>query len=121
MPISLFETIATLKMQRKVLLAIGTTTTRALETLPYLRAQLTPQQKNECSSLAQTFRNALTTDITPTLATRYVQHIRRINDTYLLASSIYIYPGYTFLLVDQLITNFHLPKSSLLMLVAAMM
>jgi len=31
----------------------------------------------------------------------------------------YIYPGYRFKAVDQLITNFHLPKSSLLMLVCA--
>ena len=31
----------------------------------------------------------------------------------------YIYPGYRFGAVDQLITNFHLPKSSLLMLVCA--
>ncbi|MCM0606652.1 MAG: tRNA preQ1(34) S-adenosylmethionine ribosyltransferase-isomerase QueA [Xanthomonadaceae bacterium] len=34
-------------------------------------------------------------------------------------TSIYIYPGYKFKLVDQLITNFHLPKSSLMMLVSA--
>lgn len=34
-------------------------------------------------------------------------------------TSIYIYPGYEFKLVDQLITNFHLPKSSLMMLVSA--
>lgn len=31
----------------------------------------------------------------------------------------YIYPGYTFQAVDQIITNFHLPGSSLLMLVSA--
>jgi len=32
---------------------------------------------------------------------------------------IFIYPGYKFKIVDALITNFHLPKSTLLMLVAA--
>jgi S-adenosylmethionine:tRNA ribosyltransferase-isomerase len=31
-------------------------------------------------------------------------------------TSIYIYPGYTWKCVDALITNFHLPKSSLLLL-----
>ena len=36
------------------------------------------------------------------------------NDT-----SLFIYPGYKFEIVDALITNFHLPKSSLLMLVSA--
>ena len=34
-------------------------------------------------------------------------------------TDIYIYPGYKFLAIDGLITNFHLPKSTLLMLVSA--
>jgi len=34
-------------------------------------------------------------------------------------SKLFIYPGYKFKLVDALITNFHLPKSTLLMLVSA--
>ncbi len=33
---------------------------------------------------------------------------------------LYIYPGYRFRVVDNLITNFHLPRSSLLFLVAAL-
>ena len=35
-------------------------------------------------------------------------------------TSIFIYPGYRFKLVDRLITNFHLPKSTLIMLVSAL-
>ena len=35
-------------------------------------------------------------------------------------TSIFIYPGYKFKMVDSLITNFHLPESTLLMLVSAM-
>lgn len=34
-------------------------------------------------------------------------------------TNIFIYPGYTFKVIDGLITNFHLPQSTLLMLVAA--
>ena len=34
-------------------------------------------------------------------------------------SEIYIYPGYEFKAVDAIITNFHLPKSTLIMLVSA--
>ena len=35
------------------------------------------------------------------------------------SSSLFIHPGYVFKVIDGLITNFHLPKSTLLMLVAA--
>ncbi|MBE7064054.1 MAG: tRNA preQ1(34) S-adenosylmethionine ribosyltransferase-isomerase QueA [Ruminococcaceae bacterium] len=34
-------------------------------------------------------------------------------------TDIFIYPGYTFKAVDAIITNFHLPKSTLLMLISA--
>ncbi len=36
-------------------------------------------------------------------------------------TDIFIYPGYQFQITDALMTNFHLPKSTLLMLVAALM
>ena len=34
-------------------------------------------------------------------------------------TNIFIYPGYEFKVVDALLTNFHLPESTLIMLVSA--
>ena len=36
------------------------------------------------------------------------------------STGIFIYPGYEFKMIDSLITNFHLPKSTLLMLISAL-
>jgi S-adenosylmethionine:tRNA ribosyltransferase-isomerase len=46
--------------------------------------------------------------------TKYNKFIEVSEDT-----NIFIYPGYKFKAVDALITNFHLPKSTLIMLVSA--
>jgi len=40
-------------------------------------------------------------------------------DTYFGDTDIFIYPGYQFNVVDAMITNFHLPESTLIMLVSA--
>ena len=40
---------------------------------------------------------------------------------FLGTTDIFIYPGYRFRVTDALMTNFHLPKSTLMMLVSALM
>ena len=35
-------------------------------------------------------------------------------------TNIFIYPGYKFKCIDRLITNFHLPESTLIMLVSSL-
>lgn len=63
-----------------------------------------------------------------TTSTRTVESVAKFNskaDKWLVesgsgATGIFIYPGYEYKVVDRLITNFHLPKSTLIMLVSAM-
>lgn len=58
-----------------------------------------------------------------TTSTRTLETIASDNDGEIVPASgwtnIFIYPGFEFKCVDGLITNFHLPKSSLIMLVSA--
>lgn len=59
-----------------------------------------------------------------TTATRAIESAAQAHDGTLAAwtgdTQIFIYPGYEFKVVDRLITNFHLPESTLLMLVSAL-
>ncbi|MDD3013818.1 MAG: tRNA preQ1(34) S-adenosylmethionine ribosyltransferase-isomerase QueA [Candidatus Gastranaerophilales bacterium] len=60
---------------------------------------------------------AVGTTTTRTLESAYKKYgkILPVSDS----SSLFIYPGFEFNIVSKLITNFHLPKSTLLMLVSA--
>ena len=61
---------------------------------------------------------AVGTTTTRTLETIYHEH-----HTFIETSGwtkIFIYPGFQFQAIDVLITNFHLPKSTLVMLVSAL-
>ena len=57
-----------------------------------------------------------------TTSTRVLETVMKEHGKFVSCSgftNIFIYPGYTFQGIDGLITNFHLPKSTLLMLVSA--
>ncbi len=59
-----------------------------------------------------------------TTSTRALENVARKYDGQVRAedgwTDIFIYPGYRFAIVDHLLTNFHLPKSTLVMLVSAL-
>lgn len=75
------------------IIAVGTTSARTLETIAQLHRQPTADASEPSLSPIQACSGW---------------------------TDIFIYPGYQFLLVDSLLTNFHLPKSTLLMLISAM-
>ena len=58
-----------------------------------------------------------------TTSTRTLETIMNLYGKFQKSSGwtdIFIYPGYEFKAIDSLITNFHLPKSTLVMLVSAL-
>jgi S-adenosylmethionine:tRNA ribosyltransferase-isomerase len=86
---------------RRRIVAVGTTTVRTLE----FAARTTPPKQNQLGAC-------------PELAEGWGAPDGRITAQNGEAD-IFIYPGFEFRVVGAMLTNFHLPKSTLLMLVAA--
>lgn len=109
------ETIAHIQAQLGHIVAVGTTSMRTLESLYFIgchpdRAtvgQFEPYENNYTLSVYDALQAIL-------------DYLDATKQTTLHAETqIMIKPGYQFRLVDQLITNFHQPQSTLLLLVSA--
>ena len=96
---------------------------RLLETLPYLRASLSKSEKESIVSNIDAFhfREHIISDIQQTDCEKYVHDISLQQNRIVCETQLFIFPGWRFHIIDEMITNFHLPKSSLLMLISALM
>ena len=96
---------------------------RLLETLPYLRASLSSSEKESILPNIEAFhfRESITSDIHPADYEKYVHDVALQQSRIVCETQLFIFPGWKFCIIDEMITNFHLPKSSLLMLVSALM
>ncbi len=77
-----------------------------------------------CDTINSAKRNSKKVVAVGTTSCRVLETVGSLNDGDLRAcdgwTDIFIYPGYQFKIVDRLITNFHLPESTLIMLVSSL-
>lgn len=100
--------------------AVGTTSLRTLESLYWYGVKLktNPQAQFHISQQDPYQLKPLPAKI---VFTEVLNLFTRLNTDLLVGStSIYIVPGYKFRVVDALITNFHQPASTLILLIAAL-
>ena len=108
------------------IVAVGTTSMRTLESLYFIGCQLRNTDKSEYRhvdsihvSQFEPYEKEYTLSVQEALAA-ILDYLDATGQTTLHADTqIMIKPGYTFHVVDQLITNFHQPQSTLLLLVSA--
>lgn len=112
----IFGKIFELKKNQKKIIAVGTTATRVLESLPYLWKNLDSNNKKSFdANICNYWDNLIKTEEN----LDWIKNISIYTDSITFETSIYITPGFIFKIIDELITNFHLGWSSLLVLVSA--
>lgn len=101
--------------------AVGTTSVRTLESLYWLGVKALQKHNSLTHFLSQTEINRLpqTIPADEALSALFYETKKAGKTLFDAATQIFIVPGYRFRLVNKIITNFHLPKSTLLMLTAA--
>ena len=109
------ETIAPIQSQLGHIVAVGTTSMRTLESLYFIGCH--PEKATV--SQFEPYENDYALSVHDALQA-ILDYLDATGQTTLHAETqIMIKPGYTFRIVDQLITNFHQPQSTLLLLVSA--
>lgn len=110
--------IADIKLSWKKIVAVGTTACRTLESLPSLWRSLPKEEQDIFNANVREYWDNVSKNLSENT---WIQSLSLDRESWLIQfeTSIYITPGYVFQIVDDLITNFHLPESSLLVLVSA--
>ncbi len=111
-------------LAQKTIVAIGTTTARTLESLYWMGVQLLngtlPDFENIAVSQWMPYESESHFTKKEAIAA-LKNHLQKQNLSRLITrTQIIIAPGYDFKIVDGLVTNFHQPQSTLLLLVAAL-
>ena len=114
------STLRIVKQRLGHIVSVGTTSMRTLESLYWLGLRVLKGQTSDMR--VEQFEPYLTDSNVPAeqAIDALIDYLEQTNQNTLHAETqIMIRPGYIFRIVDQLITNFHQPRSTLLLLVSA--
>ncbi len=117
------ETIEKLLKHEGKIVAVGTTSVRTLESMYWFGVQLLENRGGifQIEKLAPYTRR----ETLPTRKEALEAIVKEMNaksvDSLLGTTEIFLFPGYQFQLLDGLITNFHQPGSTLVLLIAALL
>jgi S-adenosylmethionine:tRNA ribosyltransferase-isomerase len=105
--------------RQKKIIAVGTTSMRTLESLYWYGVKILNGEEDFIISQHDPWN--LPSDVHPNEALTAILEFmdRKKSDQIIGETAIYIRPGYTFRVCEGLITNFHQPASTLILLVAA--
>lgn len=107
-------------LAKRPIVSVGTTSTRTLESLYYMGVQVIENVKDPLSVPQWIPYQTTSTATTEEAIKALIDYLEeRGVDRLFGQTQLIIVPGYTYSLVDFLITNFHQPNSTLLLLVAA--
>ncbi|MCH5226905.1 MAG: S-adenosylmethionine:tRNA ribosyltransferase-isomerase [Muribaculaceae bacterium] len=109
------------KTAGKPIIAVGTTSVRTLESLPYIGIALGRGEENPFIVNQWDPYGDKTNDFDTVRSLQYILEWMDKNkvDTLRASTSIMIAPGFKWRIVDGMVTNFHQPKSTLLLLVSS--
>lgn len=120
--LSTLKNIATCLSAKNTLVVVGTTSMRTLESLFWHGVKILLNKAAKEVEIKQWDAYELDAgEITSYQAITAIIHSMEKNNEYVLVGStqIILAPGYQFRLVDALITNFHQPENTLILLIAA--
>lgn len=104
----------------KLTLHVGLGTFAPVKTIDITKHKMHSEQFMVSKEAAELLNEASSVTAVGTTSLRVLESIQKPFMAATGSTGIFITPGYKFKNVDYLITNFHLPKSTLLMLVAAL-
>ena len=113
------DSIALLQQQLGSIVAVGTTSVRTIESLYYLGCRVASGNTEMVVEQWEPYQDAATLSAYDALQALLDYLDAQGASTLHASTRIIIVPGYTFKLVKALITNFHQPHSTLLLLLAA--